>query len=98
MLKLGLCRDGGPSRKRGPGVEKNSRVKSPQAWAVQGRVTPWEGGLGEKNFRVKGCLDSGCPGIGDLLGEKKRVLILVDQRFWVIILYNFKKDQFDCLN
>ena len=45
-------------------------------------MTPWEGGYqGEKNSRVKGL---GSPGMGDLLGGQKQVLVMVDHRFQVI--------------
>ena len=68
-------------------MERNSRVKHAQVWAAQGWEIPREEGhLGKKSFRVKGCPDLGHPKMDDLCGGKKRVLVPVDHRFWVIFL------------
>ena len=61
--------------------EENSRVKGDRAGAVQGWVTSWEHECqGGEELQSSASSCSGIPGMTDLLGGKKRVLVPVDHR------------------
>ena len=66
-------------------MEKDYGAKHAQSLAWQRWVTPWE------ELHVKGL---GSPGMDDLLGGKKRVIVSVDHLFQVILLCNFKRKTF----
>ena len=53
-------------------------------WAVQRWATSWEKGHWAE--KAPGCLGLGRPGMGDLLGGKKRILVPIDHLFHVIFL------------
>ena len=62
---------------------------------VSGSSPGWPSSAREEHrtpeLRV-GCLGACSPGMGDLLGGKKRLFVPVDHRFRLIFLCNFKKN------